>query len=162
MHALYFVRYIYCLFVVFLLKKKKNRKKIPFRCFSFRRSAVPCSVVPRITNNPSKEPTTDAIFFVWSTMREYSAWENEPAMSYTFWQRGRKKKKFRVLCGTCKTKKNKNKVLTKWVLSPFRKKKNLPYVLGSALILPLKKSSDNVTVSSYSHEKTYGLTDPLA
>ena len=42
MHALYFVRYIYCLFVVvFLLKKKKkkkNRKKS--------RSAVSRSVVP--------------------------------------------------------------------------------------------------------------------
>ena len=44
-------------------------------------------------------------------------------------------------------------------IKSLSKKKNLPYVLGSALLLfPLKKSSDNVTVSSYSHEKTYGLT----
>ena len=43
-------------------------------------------------------------------------------------------------------------------IKSLSKKKNLPYVLGSALLLfPLKKSSD-VTVSSYSHEKTYGLT----
>ena len=60
MHALYFVRYIYFFFVVFFFvkkkkKKKKKQKKIPFRCFSFRRSAVPCSVVPRITNNRWKK-----------------------------------------------------------------------------------------------------------
>ena len=52
MHALYFVRYIYFFFVKKKNKnKKKKQKKIPFRCFSFRRFAVPCSVVPLITNN---------------------------------------------------------------------------------------------------------------
>ncbi len=36
------------------------------------------------------------------------------------------------------------------------------HVSGSSLLLlPLKKSYDNVTVSSYSHEKTDGLTDPM-
>ena len=47
-------------------------------------------------------------------------------------------------------------------IKSLSKKNNLPYVLGSALLLfPLKKSSDNVTVISYSHEKTYGLTHPI-
>ncbi len=31
-----------------------------------------------------KGPTTVAIFFVWSTMREKWTWENTPAMSHTF------------------------------------------------------------------------------
>ena len=44
MHALYFVRYIYCLFVVvFLLKKKKKKKK---KTEKKSRSAVSRSVVP--------------------------------------------------------------------------------------------------------------------